>query len=85
MTPGGERATRFASLLQRGALRLDGNISVAAKAAVSKWVSYITSPHGSWETGVNIYGLPTGFVGLAIADLLQPWVTWTPQAANTWR
>eukprot|EP01052_Picozoa_sp_SAG31_P026948 SAG31_NODE_2482_length_5634_cov_1.887805_2_plen_132_part_00 len=31
-----------------------------------------------WETGVQVYGLPTGFVGLAIADLVQPWVTWTP-------
>lgn len=33
------------------------------------------------ETGVNVFGLPTGFVGLAIADLLQHWITWTPEAA----
>ena len=28
--------------------------------------------------GVKIFGLPTGFVGLALADLVQPWITWSP-------
>jgi hypothetical protein len=62
-----------------GALRLDGDVAAAAKAALAKWVSYITTKEGAWETGVQIYGLPTSFVGLAVADLLQPWVTWTPE------
>ena len=80
MTPGGERATRIASLLQWGGLRLkDREVAAAATAALSKWIDYITSEHGAWETGVAVYGLPTGFVGLAVADLVQPWSTWTPQ------
>ena len=34
---------------------------------------------GAWETGVRVYALPTSFVGLALADLVQPWITWTPE------
>ena len=83
MTPGGERATRTASLLQWAALRLESDTAAKAKAALAKWVAYITSERGGWETGVRIYGLPTGFVGLAIADLVQPWVTWTPHGLNS--
>ncbi len=80
MTPGGERATRIASLLQWGALRLkDRKVAASAAKALEKWVDYILTEHGAWETGVNIYGLPTGFVGLAVADLVQPWITWSPQ------
>ena len=80
MTPGGERATRIASLLQWGASRLkDREVAAAAAKALAKWVVYITSEQGAWETGVQVYGLPTGFVGLAIADLIEPWVTWTPE------
>lgn len=80
MTPGGERATRIASLLQWGALRLkDRKVAALASKALAKWVGYITSKQGAWETGVNMYGLPTGFAGLAIADLVKPWVTWTPE------
>ena len=31
------------------------------------------------RNALNIYALPTSFVGLAVADLVQPWVTWTPE------
>lgn len=80
MTPGGERATRIASLLQWASLRLDLDPATAAAASrgVDAWVDYILTERGAWETGVMVYGLPTGFVGLAVADLVQPWVTWTP-------
>ena len=46
----------------------DRKVAVAAAKALAKWVGYITSEQGAWETGVKIYGLPTGFVGRA-ADL----------------
>ena len=78
MTPGGERATRIASLLQWAQLRLDPTTASHAEAGVDMWVDYILSEKGAWETGVMVYGLPTGFVGLALADLVQPWVTWSP-------
>ena len=50
MTPGGERATRIASLLQWAALRLDGDVATAAQAALERWVDYIVSEQGAWET-----------------------------------
>jgi hypothetical protein len=49
-----------------------------AKQGVDMWVDYILTEKGAWETGVMVYGLPTGFVGLALADLVQPWITWSP-------
>lgn len=80
MTPGGERATRTASLLQWATLRLaEDSVATQAQASLTRWVDYITSAEGALETGVNIYALPTSFVGLAVADLVQPWVTWTPE------
>jgi hypothetical protein len=80
MTPGGERATRIASLLQWAALRLEPHpIAARAQQGLDKWVDYILTEQGAWETGLNVYGLPTGFVGLAVADLIQPWLTWSPQ------
>ena len=50
MTPGGERATRIASLLQWAALRLDGDVATAAQTALERWVDYIVSEQGAWET-----------------------------------
>lgn len=61
MTPGGERATRIASLLQWGALRLGGDTAGAARAALAKWVSYITTNQGEPQSG-SWYVVASGWV-----------------------
>ena len=65
MTPGGERATRIASLLQWGQMRLgktDPGAAVLAKDGVDKWITYILDGKGAWETGVMVYAMPAPHV-----------------------
>eukprot|EP01047_Picozoa_sp_COSAG01_P030718 COSAG01_NODE_2148_length_8299_cov_283.948177_11_plen_181_part_00 len=60
MTPGGERATRTASLLQWATLRLaEDSVATQAQASLTRWVDYITSAEGALETGVNMSHQPT--------------------------
>ena len=75
MTADGSRAPRIVSLLQWAHLRLGLDV---ARVAVDKWVQYILDERGAWETGVRVFALPTSFVALAAADLVQPWATWSP-------
>ncbi len=47
-------------------------------AAIQKYLTYLLDPQQSWDYGVNSLPLVTGFVGMVVADLLQPWCTFSP-------
>jgi hypothetical protein len=45
----------------------------AYEAAIERWANFVLN---NWIAfNMTTDALPTGFVGLAFADLLQPWVT----------
>ena len=50
-----------------------------ASHAVSKYVAYLQSPDAfdPQKYGLKSYALVTGFVGLALADLIEPWCTFS--------
>ena len=69
-----QRSPRALTLLQWCYQRLVP-ADPAHQMAVTKYANFLLEPANSANFGVNILSLPTGFVGLAIADLIQPWVT----------
>jgi hypothetical protein len=69
-----QRSPRALTLLQWCYQRLTP-ADPAHQLAVTKYANFLLEPKNSANFGVNIVSLPTGFVGLAIADLIQPWVT----------
>jgi hypothetical protein len=71
-----QRSPRALSLLQWYHTRIQANS--AYQTAIDKYVAFLLQPSNSKAFGVNELALPTGFVGLAVADLIQPWVTFSP-------
>ena len=71
----GERSPRAVSLLQ-----WHNSIFPSSKttAAIASFVKYLLDPQNSAAFGVKKGILQSGFVGLVFADLLQPWVTFSP-------
>ena len=75
----GERSPRVVSLLQWHHTvfpRAD------KAAAIAKFVGYLLEPRNSEAYGMRNGILQTGFVGLVFADLIQPYVTFSPPAAG---
>ena len=71
----GERSPRVVSLLQ-----WHYSIYPSAKtaAAIDRFVAYLLEPANSKAFGVRKGILQSGFVGLVFADLLEPWITFSP-------
>lgn len=75
-----QRSPRVLSLLQWCVQRLSPPDHAHARAA-ARFVDFLLQPKNSAAFGVNNQSLPTGFVGLAIADYIRPWSTFrTPRA-----
>ena len=74
-----QRSPRALSLLQWCDARLGGDASFGA--AAQKYVNFLLNPASARAFGVNALALPTGFVGLAIADLISPWITFRKHSA----
>ena len=76
-TSAGERSPRVVSLLQ-------WHHTVFPRpdkaAAIAKFVGYLLEPSNSEAYGMRDGILQTGFVGLVFADLIQPYVTFSPPA-----
>ena len=70
----GERSPRIVSLLQ-----WHGSIFPSAQGtlAIQRFVQYLLKPVNSKAFGVREGILQSGFVGLVMADLLQPWSTFS--------
>ena len=72
-----QRSPRAVSLLQWYDERTPSD--KRAGDAIQKYIGFLQSsdafdPDGY---GINSYALVTGFVGLAVADLIQPWITFS--------
>ena len=74
-----QRSPRALSLLQWCYSNLEARSDT--KAAITKYINFLLVGGGSAAFGVNELALPTGFVGLAVADLIHPWSTFTPVRA----
>lgn len=74
-TPSGDayRSPRALSFLQWCHSRV--HALPAFEDSINKYVDFLLNETNSKDFGVNTLALPTGFVALAVADLLQPWVT----------
>lgn len=75
-----QRSPRAASLLQWWSKKTN---DPRVPGALGKYVSFLQTPAAHKDYGLNQYALLTGFVGLALADLIQPWSTFVsvhPQA-----
>ena len=61
----------------------DGDVSTFAPpdariaTALAKYIGYLGTAEGAATSGLNKLALPTGFIGLAVADLIEPWVTFS--------
>lgn len=77
-----QRSPRALSLLQWYYQRVSPDPAVAK--AIRMYATFITTAANQAQYGIGAptwLTLPTGFVGLAVADLLQPWSTFRPVAA----
>ena len=76
----GERSPRAVSLLQ-----WHNSIFPSAKttAAIEAFVKYLLQPKKSKAFGVGEGILQSGFVGLVFADLLPPWVSFSPLSPDS--
>lgn len=73
-TPGEvQRSPRAISLLQWWYRHVHADIRVAN--ALERYVGWLQTPSGAKASGLNTLALSTGFIGLALADLIEPWVT----------
>ena len=70
-----QRSPRALSLLQWCFQRVEPLGNPEFGRAIQKYVDFLLDPKNSAGFGVKKGLLPTGFVGLAIADLIQPWST----------
>ena len=76
-----QRSPRVVSLLQWWHQKVEPDAKVAA--SIAKYATFLTNPanHEGYGLGgptARWLALPTGFVGLAIADLVLPWSTFGP-------
>ena len=71
-----QRSPRAVSILQWYYQKTADN---RAKEAINKYVNFLETKQAFDPTnyGVNSYALVTGFVGIALADLIQPWSTFS--------
>ena len=72
------RSPRALSLLQWYYQRVEPLPAVAN--SIQRYVDYLLQKKHWAPYGLNSLALPTGFVGLAIADLIEPFVTFGPVA-----
>ena len=73
-----QRSPRALSLLQWCYQRLSPPDVRHAKAA-DAFIEFLLADVDVGAFGVNNLSLPTGFVGLALADYIQPWATFRTQ------
>jgi hypothetical protein len=73
----GERSPRVVSLLQ---WHYSHYPSAKTADAINRFVAYLLKPSNSEAFGVRLGILQSGFVGLVFADLLDPWITFSPAA-----
>jgi len=72
-----QRSARAASLLQWWHQAVDP-ADERLPAAVDKYIRWLGTEAGAANEGLNSWALPTGFIGLVIADLVDPsWPTFT--------
>ena len=67
-----QRSPRAISLLQ---WHFSHSPNKSVSEAIGKFFDYLYSEAGSDSYGLNQYALSTGFIGLAAADLIEPWIT----------
>ena len=75
----GERSPRCATLLQWYSIVVHRTEEV--EQAIARYLAYLLVPANSVRYGVNTVPLPTGFVGLVMADALEPWATFGPSGS----
>lgn len=68
-----QRSPRAASLLQWWLL--NGSPDARVADALERYVGWLSTDEGAKASGLNALALSTGFIGLALADLIEPWVT----------
>ena len=72
-----QRSARAASLLQWWHQAVDP-ADERPPEAITKYVSWLRTEAGAANEGLNNWALPTGFIGLMVADLVEPsWPTFT--------
>jgi hypothetical protein len=76
-----QRSPRALSLLQWCSLRLSPPTPAHA-AAAEAFVEFVQRPDAASAFGINALVLPTGFVGLALADYVQPWSTFRSRRSH---
>ena len=71
-----QRSPRALSLLQMYAdTEANTTVGVEINTTIFWYINYLTNESNWDEYGLNSYALLTGFVGLSVADFLQPWST----------
>jgi len=72
-----QRSARAASLLQWWHQAVDPT-DERLSAAITNYISWLGTETGAANEGLNSWALPTGFIGLMVADLVEPsWPTFT--------
>ena len=74
-----QRSPRAVSLLQLWGLTFPSAAS-RTDNAISRYLAYLLTPSGEATSGFRSSLLATGFIGLAAADLVSPWVTFVHKA-----
>jgi hypothetical protein len=69
------RSARAASLMQWWYMNVEPSSEKVASAISRYVVDWLQSEEGSATEGVASRALPSGFIGLVAADLIQPWAT----------
>ena len=72
-----QRSPRAVSFLQLYSMKVSSSEPPGIQDALDRYYSYLGTDKGKEESGLNRFALATGFIGLATADLIQPWVTFS--------
>eukprot|EP00040_Diaphanoeca_grandis_P018801 m.98954 g.98954 ORF g.98954 m.98954 type:complete len:417 (+) comp27116_c0_seq1:160-1410(+) len=72
-----QRSPRAVSLIQWYIATYGGDAEGLLKGAITKSIDFFLNEEKMKEFGLNVNVLVTGFVGLAVADLVQPWVSFS--------
>ena len=69
------RSARATSLMQWWFMNIEPSNEKLARAISRYVVDWLQSAEGAAKEGVAARALPSGFIGLVAADLIQPWAT----------
>lgn len=69
------RSARATSLMQWWYMNVEPSNEKLAQAISRYVVDWLQSDEGAAKEGVASKALPSGFIGLVVADLIQPWAT----------